>query len=320
MNKSTQIVVLDGYTLTHGDLTWEALKSLGHCTVFDRSCAEEVLSRASDADMVLTNKVVLSRETINHLPRLQYIGVTATGTNVVDLTAAQERGIVVSNVPSYGTHSVAQLAFAHLLNLAQRVGGHAIAVRKGRWTEAPDWCFWDTPLIELCGLTIGIVGFGEIGREVAKLSDAFGMKVMAATRSPGQHPNYVRMVELDELFRSSDVISLHCPLTPETKQLVNTRRLKEMKRSAFLINTSRGQLIDEPALAEALAKGEIAGAGVDVLSEEPPPADHPLLSAPNCFITPHFAWATLSARSRLMQVVVENVAAYLAGEPQNVVQ
>ncbi len=319
MNNSPRIVVLDGYTLTHGDLTWEALKSLGHCTVFDRSCAEEVLSRASDADIVLTNKVVLSRGTINQLPRLQYIGVTATGTNDVDLAAAHERGIVVTNVPSYGTHSVAQLAFAHLLNLAQRVGDHAIAVRQGRWTEAPDWCFWDSPLIELRGLTIGIVGFGEIGREVAKLSDVFGMKVIAATRSPGQHPDYVRMVDLDELFRGSDVVSLHCPLTPETKQLVNTRRLKEMKRSAFLINTSRGQLIDEPALAEALAKGEIAGAGLDVLSAEPPPADHPLVSTPNCFITPHLAWATLSARSRLMQVVVENVAAFLAGEPQNVV-
>ena len=211
------------------------------------------------------------------------------------------------------------LTISHLLNLTQRVGDHAAAVRSGRWTAAPDWCFWDTPLIELSGLTMGIVGFGEIGRAVAKLADALGMNVIASTRSPGQYPDFVRMVDLDELFRTADVVSLHCPLTPETQGLLNAARLQAMKRSAFLINTSRGQLIDEPALAEALANGEIAGAGLDVLSAEPPPADHPLVSAPNCFITPHLAWATLSARTRLMQVAVENVAAFLAGKPQNVV-
>lgn len=320
MNESPQIVVLDGYTLTHDDLTWDSLKSLGKCMLYDRSTPDEVLLRTTEADIVLTNKVLLPQETIAQLPQLKYIGVMATGTNVVNLTAAHERGIVVTNVPSYGTHSVAQLTMAHLLNLVQRVGDHAAAVRVGQWAQASDWCFWDTPLIELQDLTMGIVGFGEIGREVAKLADAFGMNVIATTRSPGQHPGNVRMVELDEIFQQADVLSLHCPLTPETKEIVNANRLHAMKRSAFLINTGRGQLIDEPALAEALAKGEIAGAGVDVLSAEPPPADHPLLSAPNCFITPHFAWATLSARSRLMQVAVENVAAYLAGEPQNVVQ
>ncbi|WP_146451011.1 D-2-hydroxyacid dehydrogenase [Bythopirellula polymerisocia] len=319
MDKPPQIVVIDGYTLSHGDLTWNALESLGQCTVFDRSTEAEVLSRSADADIILTNKVKFSGDTINKLPQLKYIGVTATGTNVVDLSAAREHDIIVTNVPSYGTDSVAQLTIAHLLNLVQRVGHHADAVRAGRWSKAPDWCFWDTPLIELKGLTMGILGFGEIGRAVAKLADAFGMPVIATTRSSCKHPDYVQMVDVDELFRTADVLSLHCPLTPETKGLVNAERLAEMKRSAFLINTSRGQLIDEQALAEALANGEIAGAGLDVLSTEPPPVDHPLVAAPNCFITPHLAWATLSARKRLMQVLVENVAAFLAGKPQNVV-
>lgn len=319
MKESPQIVVLDGYTLTHDDLTWEALEKLGDCKVFDRTSAEEVLPRILDANIVLTNKVVLSEATLQQLPQLRYIGVTATGTNVVDLTAARRLGVVVTNVPSYSTASVAQLTIAHLLNLAQHVGDHAIAVRNGKWSEAPDWCFWDTSLIELSGLTLGIVGFGEIGRAVAKLAHSFGMQVIATTRTQGEHPDYVRMVDLDELFRSADVVSLHCPLTPETKELVNEERLKAMKCSAFLINTSRGQLIDETALASALSDGEIAGAGLDVLSEEPPPIDQQLVHAPNCFITPHLAWATLSSRTRLMQIVVNNVAAFLSGNPQNVV-
>ncbi len=320
MKESPQIVVLDGYTLTHDDLTWEALESLGPSKVFDRSAEDEVLSRAANASILLTNKAQLSREIINQLPKLQYIGVTATGTNVVDLTAAKERGIVVTNVPSYGTDSVAQLTMAHLLNLAHRVGHYATAVRQGKWAQASDWCFWDTPLVELSGLTFGIVGLGEIGSRVAKLADAFGMKVIAATRTPNEYPDYICIVDSDEVFRTADVVSLHCPLTPETKEVVNAKRLQAMKNSAFLINTSRGQLIDEQALAYALEQGSIAGAGLDVLSAEPPPADHPLPKAPNCFITPHLAWATLSARTRLMKVVVENVAAFLAGNPQNVVK
>lgn len=319
MDKSPAIVVLDGYTLTHGDLTWEALESLGDCTIYDRTPIDEIVTRAGQAELVLTNKAPLSRDTIFQLSKLEYIGVTATGTNVVDLTAAGERGIIVTNVPDYGTPSVAQLTMAHLLNLAQQVGHHASAVREGRWAKAADWCFWDTPLVELKNLTMGIVGLGKIGQKVAKLADAFGMKVIAATRSSGKFPDFVRVVDLDELFRRADVVSLHCPLTFETEKLVDFRRLKEMKQTAFLINTGRGQLIDEQALADALASGEIAGAGLDVLSVEPPALDHPLISAPNCFITPHLAWASLSARKRLMQVVVENVNAFLAGKPQHVV-
>ena len=317
--KSFQIVVLDGYTLAAEDLGWEGLQTLGSCDIYDRTAPTEIVQRAMAANAVLINKVALTADLIDQLPQLKYIGVTATGTNIVDLDAARARGIVVTNVPGYGTRSVAQLVFAHLLNLAQRVGDHALAVRKGRWTTSPDFCFWDTPQIELAGLTMGIVGFGAIGREVAKIADAFGMKVLATSRSPVQRPSYVSMVDIDILFRIADVVTLHCPLTPETKELVNRKRLANMKRSAFLINTGRGSLIDEQALADALVAKQLAGAGLDVLSIEPPPADHPLISPPNCFITPHFGWATHSARKRLMQVVVENLAAFQAGMPTNVV-
>lgn len=314
-----KIVVLDGFTLNPGDLSWSDLQALGPCTLFDRTSPTEVLARAADAEIVLTNKIVLSRETIQRLPRLQYIGVLATGTNIVDLKAARERGIPVANVPTYGTTSVAQMTFALLLELAQHVGHHADTVRQGRWTRSADWCYWDFPLIELNGLTLGIVGFGRIGRAVAELGAAFGMQVLASHPSAGAPTPGVRFVEVDAVFRESDVVSLHCPLTPETAKLVNAQRLSFMKRTAFLLNTSRGLLVDEPALAEALNSGRIAGAALDVLSVEPPPADNPLLAARNCLITPHIAWGTRAARSRLMHIAVENVRAFLQGQPQNVV-
>lgn len=313
------IVVLDGFTLNPGDLAWAELESLGTCTIYDRTPPGEVLSRAAGTEIVLTNKTELPRNAIERLPRLQYIGVLATGTNVVDLAAARARGIPVTNVPAYGTKSVAQLTFALLLELAQHAGHHARTVREGRWTRSPDWCYWDFPLLELDGLTLGIVGFGRIGRAVADLAAAFGLRVLAFDPGAAATPVFVRRVELDALFRESDVVSLHCPLTPQTAKLINARRLALMKRTAFLLNTSRGPLVDEAALAEALNSGRIAGAALDVLSVEPPPADNPLLTARNCLITPHLAWATRAARLRLMQIAVANVRAFLQGKPQNVV-
>jgi glycerate dehydrogenase len=314
-----QIVVLDGFTLNPGDLDWAELKALGRCDVYDRTPPAELLHRAAHADILLTNKTVLASADLQELPRLKYIGVLATGTNVVDLAAARARGIPVTNVPTYGTKSVAQMTFALLLELAHRVGHHAQTVHEGRWTRSADFCYWDSPLVELDGLTLGVVGFGRIGRAVADLAAAFGMKVLACDVAAGASPPFVRLVELDTLFRESDVVSLHCPLTPQTANLVNARRLALMKPTAFLLNTSRGPLVDEPALAEALNSGRIAGAALDVLALEPPPADNPLLTARNCIITPHLAWATRAARARLMQIAVENARAFLQGKPQNVV-
>lgn len=316
-----KIVVLDGHTLNPGDLNWAELEALGDCAVYDRSTAAEVLPRAQEAGMVLTNKTVLTREQIHALPRLRYIGVLATGYNVVDVAAARERGIPVCNVPTYGTRSVAQHTFALLLELAHRTGHHAQTVRDGRWARSVDFCYWDYPLVELEGLTMGIVGFGRIGRAVAEVAAAFGMKVLASDTycAPDSAPPFVRFVELDRLFTDSDVVSLHCPLTPQTNHLVSRERLARMKPTAFLLNTSRGPLVDGTALAEALNAGRLAGAALDVLAVEPPAADHPLFSAKNCFITPHIAWATRAARSRLMQTAVANVRAFLAGQPQNVV-
>ena len=313
------IVVLDGFTLNPGDLNWSLLHELGSCEIFDRTPPDQIIPRAGPAEIVLTNKTVLSRETIAQLPRLKYIGVLATGTNVVDLATARARGIPVTNVPAYGTRAVAQATFALLLELTNHVGPHAAAVRSGRWTNHVDWCFWDAPLFELDGLTMGIVGLGRIGRAVAELAHAFGMKIVAHAPTALNVPAFVTQVELDEVFRTSDVVSLHCPLTPHTRELVNATRLRLMKPGAFLLNTSRGPLIDEAALAEALNSGIIAGAGLDVLSVEPPPATNPLLKARNCIITPHNAWATRAARSRLLQIVVANIRAFLAGRPANVV-
>jgi glycerate dehydrogenase len=269
----------------------------------------------------LTNKTPLNAETLAALPRLRYLGVLATGYNVVDIAAARARGVPVCNVPAYGTASVAQAVFALLLELTNRSGAHSAAVRAGRWSASPDFCFWDGELIELAGRTLGIVGYGEIGRAVGEIARAFGMRVLAYSRSgvPGATSDGAEWVALDTLFRESDVVSLHCPLTPETRELVNTARLASMKPGAFLLNTARGPLVNEADLAAALHAGRIAGAGLDVLSTEPPSADNPLLRAPNCVITPHIAWATRAARARLIHTAVENVRAFLADTPRNVV-
>ena len=307
-----KIVVLDGYTLNPGDLSWDALRELGSCEIYDRSAPDEIVPRSTSAEIVLTNKVKLNGEYMSSVPTLKYIGVTATGYNIVDVAAARERTVIVTNVPTYGTQSVAQMTFALLLELTQHVGHHAQTVREGRWTRSPDFCYWDYPLIELDGLTLGIIGFGRIGKMVGQLAEAFGMKVLTSSR---KQP----VAEMETLFRRSDIISLHCPLTPQTEHLVNEKRLAWMKPTAFLLNTSRGPLIDESALAKVLNEGRIAGAGLDVLAVEPPTADNPLLRAKNCLITPHIAWATRAARSRLMEAVVENVRAYLTGESKNVV-
>ncbi len=316
-----KIVILDGYTLNPGDLSWEPLQALGTCEIHERSSDGEVVSRAQGAEIVLTNKTVLSREQLFRLPDLRYIGVLATGYDIVDVAAARERGVPVTNVPAYGTRSVAQMTFALLLELAHRTGHHAQTVREGRWSRCPDFCYWDFPLIELDGLTMGIIGFGRIGQAVAELARTFGMNVIVSTPRQGKAASAsgVNFVEIDTLFSASDVVSLHCPLTAETKRMVNALRLGQMKQSAFLINTSRGPLIDETALANALNDGRIAGAALDVLSEEPPPESHPLYSAKNCFITPHIAWATRAARARLMDTAVANVRAFLGGKLQHVV-
>jgi glycerate dehydrogenase len=316
MNTPPRIVVLDGYTLNPGDLSWAPLEELGQVELHDHSTPDLVAARSAGADILLTNKTVLSGELIRALPELRFIGVLATGYNVVDVVAAKERGIPVSNVPGYGTPSVAQAVFALLLELASHTGDHARAVAAGRWTSCRDFCFWDTPLVELAGLTLGIVGYGAIGRSVSAIAKAFGMRVVVHSRRPVEGEENVG---LEELFSGADVVSLHCPLTPTTKGLVNAERLSRMKPSAFLINTGRGPLIDEPALADALNRGQIAGAALDVLSQEPPPAGNPLFTAKNCIITPHIAWATKAARQRLLDIAVANVRAFLAGSPQNVV-
>lgn len=315
-----RIVVLDGHTLNPGDLTWDALKALGPCEVHDRTGPTQVVDRASGAQIVLTNKTVVARATIAQLPRLKYIGILATGYNVVDIDAARQRGICVTNVPSYGTPSAAQMVFAHLLHFTQHVGEHSQSVVNGDWSRSPDFCYWNYPLVELAGLTMGILGLGRIGRQTAKLALAFGMRVIYFDVTPQPAvPVEVVAVDLDTLFRESDVVSLHCPLTQDNEGLVNQQRLEMMKPTAFLINTSRGPLIDEPSLADALNRGRIAGAGLDVLCEEPPRLDSPLLRAKNCTITPHIAWATRAARQRLMDIAVSNVRAFIQGNPQNVV-
>jgi glycerate dehydrogenase len=314
------IVVLDGYTLNPGDLSWGELQSLGTCTVYDRSSPAEVLSRASGAEVVLTNKTILTEENIRQLTELRYIGVLATGYNIVDVAAAKEQGIPVTNVPTYGTRSVAQMTMALLLELTQHVGHHAQTVRDGRWTSSPDFCYWDFPLVELEGATMGLIGYGRIGRAVGELAAAFGMNILAHDVSkPAELPAHGQWADLDTLFRRSDVVSLHCPLTTDNREFVNRSRLALMKSSAFLLNTSRGPLIDESALADALDQGALAGAGLDVLSVEPPLPENPLLRANNCLITPHIAWATRSARARLMEVAVQNVRSFLAGQPRHVV-
>jgi glycerate dehydrogenase len=305
-----KIVVLDGHALNPGDLSWEPLRSLGDLEIFDRTPPELTVERARSAAAVLTNKTALSAGMLDQLADLRYIGVLATGYNVIDIEGARRHGIVVSNVPTYGTASVAQFVFAMLLELCHRAAQHSEAVRNGAWTRNPDWSFSYPPQIELAAKTMGIVGYGRIGRQTAKIAEAFGMRVIAFDLDRGN---------LDDLLRESDVVSLHVPLFPETREVINARTIALMKPAAFLINTSRGPLINEVDLAVALNSGRIAGAALDVLSAEPPPADHPLLSARNCIVTPHMAWSTTEARRRLMAAVIENVRAFCAGAPKNVV-
>lgn len=312
-----RIVVLDGHTANPGDLSWEALERLGPCVVYPRTSPEDVVPRARDAGIVIVNKVLLTAEVLAQLPHLRYIGLLSTGVNVVDLAAAKARNIPVCNVPAYSTASVAQHVFALVLALTTHAEHHASGVRTGTWSRSADFCYWETELVELDGLTLGVVGFGRIGQAVARIGQAFGMRVVAHTRTPGTDSDALKFVGLEELFRISDVVTLHCPLGPSTEGLVNRDRLGLMKKTAMLINTGRGGLVDEAALAEALEKGRLAGAGLDVLSQEPPPADHPLLRAPHCLVTPHVAWATRSARGRLLDVVASNVRAFLAGRPAN---
>lgn len=313
-----KIAVLDGYTMNPGDLDWSPLENLGECRIFDRTPRQQVIERAQGAEILITNKVPLGAGEIQALPQLRYIGVTATGVNVVDLDTARRQDIVVTNVPAYSTPAVAQQTFALILEVVRGVGQHAELVRQGRWNESPDFSFQVSPQIELAGQTLGLVGFGAIGQAVARVGQAFGMEIVVHTRTArSQEWPEVDFVSLDDLFRRADIVSLHCPLTDQTEQMVDGRRLALMKEAAYLINTARGGLVDESALAQALEQGRLAGAGLDVLSQEPPLADNPLLSAPNCLITPHLAWATQAARQRLMDTVIANVAAFLDGKPQN---
>jgi len=309
---NVSIVVLDGHTLNPGDLSWSALEALGPLACYPRTQSSDIVSRSAPAEILLTNKTPLNAATLAELPRLRYIGVLATGHNVVDSPAARARGIPVTNVPGYGTDAVAQHTIGLLLEFTQNIGRHSDTVRAGRWSAAPDFCYWDRPLLELAGRRLGIVGAGQIGSTVARIAESFGMAVAFATRSGGR-------AELEKVFRSSDVISLHCPLTPDTRELINAETIGWMKPTAILLNTSRGGLVNEADLAAALNSGRIAGAGLDVLSTEPPAPGNPLLSAPNCIVTPHLAWATREARARLIEIAASSIRAFLAGRPVNVV-
>lgn len=309
-----KIVVLDGYALNPGDLSWTGMEALGELTVYERTSPSDVLERSAGAEVLITNKTVITAEHMAALPQLKYIGVLATGYNVVDIDEARNRGIVVTNIPAYSTASVAQMVFAHVLNITQRVGYYATENANGRWTNSVDFCYWDTDLVELDGKKMGIVGLGNIGRATARIAQAFGMEVLVVTsKEQSALPEGMKKVTLDELFAQSDVVSLHCPLTPDTKEMVNAARLQTMKPSAILINTGRGPLVNEQDLADALNGVRIAAAGLDVLSVEPSVTGNPLLGARNCFITPHIAWATKEARVRLMDIAVNNLKSYQEG-------
>lgn len=311
-----KIYILDGYSLNPGDLDWSPVERLGDVTLFDRTPADKIVERAADADIVLTNKVPFSADTLRQLPRLRFICVLATGYNIIDTEAAARQGVVVANIPAYSTMSVAQMAFAHILNITNHVASYAREVADGKWTNCPDFCFWDSALTELAGKTMGIVGLGNTGMATARIAVAMGMKVVAMTsKSADTLPEGITPAPLDDVLASADVVSLHCPLTPSTRHLINAASIAKMKPSAILINTGRGPLVDEQAVADALNGGRLAAFGADVLSQEPPRGDNPLLSARNCFLTPHIAWATLEARTRLMSTATENVRQFIAGEP-----
>ncbi len=315
-----KIVVLDGYGLNPGDLSWDSLKALGDVVVYDRTAPEDIVERAKDAEAILTNKVVVSAEIIDKLPELKYIGVLATGYNVVDVEAARSRGVVVTNIPAYSTDSVVQMTFAHILNITNRVAHYAWENRKGKWSDSEDFCYWDTPLTELCGLTLGIVGLGNIGKKVARIARTFGMEVYAATsKSSASLPEGIQKTTFNGLLGVCDILTLHCPLTEDTRELVNKDTLNMMKHGSIIINTGRGPLVNENDVAEALKTGQLAAYGADVMCQEPPSKESPLLMAPNAFITPHIAWATLDARKRLMNICVDNVRAFIDGKPKNMV-
>lgn len=315
-----KITVLDGYGMNPGDLSWKGLEELGDVTVYPRTSPDKVVERSRDAEILLTNKVVIGRETIAALPKLRYVGVLATGYNVVDVDAAREHGVTVTNVPAYSTDSVVQMTLSHILNITGRVAHYARLNREGRWSGNPDFCYWDTPLTELSGKTIGIVGLGNIGMKVASMARCLGMDVFALTgKDSATLPDGIQKTTLDGLLGVSDVLTLHCPLTEKTRNMINAETIGRMKHGAILINTGRGPLVDEQAVADALVSGQLGGYGADVMCSEPPSADNPLFSAPNAFITPHIAWATLEARQRLMDTAVANVRMFIAGNPQNVV-
>lgn len=315
-----KIMVLDGYGLNPGDMSWDELKALGDVEIFDRTPREQVVERAKDSEIILTNKVKIDDEIMSQLPQLMYVGVLATGYNVVDVKAANKRGIIVTNIPTYSTDSVAQMTFAHILTISNRVEHYAIENRKGRWSNNPDFCYWDTPLVDLTGKTLGIVGLGHIGLRVAAIAKQFGMDVFAYTsKTAAELPLGIQKTTLEGLYAVSDILTLHCPLTDETRELINARSIAKMKKGIVIINTGRGQLINEHDVAEALKSGYICGYGADVMSEEPPKEDNELLLQPNAFITPHIAWASMDSRIRLMNQTVNNIKAFMNGRPINVV-
>lgn len=315
-----KIVVLDGYCVNPGDLSWDALRQLGSLTVYDRTDIDEVVSRAGDADIVLTNKVPLKAEHLKALPKLKYIGAMSTGVNIIDIDEARRRGIIVTNIPAYSTDSVAQMTFAHILNITNRVGHYAFMNSSGKWSCCGDFCYWNTSLAELSGKTLGIVGLGNIGMKVARIAVAFGMDVFAFTsKGMATLPEHVRKTTLEGLLGVSDIVTLHCPLTDATRGMINKDTIGKMKHGAILINTSRGPLVDEADVAEALHSGQLGGYGSDVMCKEPPSSDNPLFAAPNAFITPHIAWATAEARGRLMEILVSNIMSFIEGTPVNVI-
>ncbi len=314
------IVVLDGYTSNPGDMSWKQLTDLGTCTLYDRTNPDQIVERAKDADCILTNKVILNSAILAQLPLLKYIGVLATGYNIIDIDSAKKQGIIIANIPDYSSNSVAQLVFGFILELTHSIGEHSRGVHAGNWSESQDFSYWNQPLIELHGKTLGVIGYGTIAKKVIQIGHAFDMKIIVHTRTvPDTVPEGITFCDLDMLLKMSDVVSLHCPLTPKTQEIINRDSLSKMKPTAYLINTGRGPLVHEQDLADALTNSVIAGAGLDVLSQEPAHKENPLLNAPRCYITPHFAWASTAARKRLITIAADNLSAFIDGNPRNVV-